>query len=242
MKCIYYCLTLCLFVVFGSAVPVSAQNETNNEYNAKKTEVNIAVANIFAKNTIIYPYYYIDGDLYPNYTFSDNLRRPELVLGMKFHGKNGAFRVSTNLNYNSVNENDKNNSSDKFTYTSFSTKISIGYEWHLTFNRLNIYYGVDLSTAYSKASYNAESTNYGTWQKSETKITETAIGIVPLLGVNVYILPNLSIGTEIKLTSEYVTGSTDEKYEYSGSNSGSEISGFRTSFGPLGFLSINIHL
>jgi hypothetical protein len=58
----------------------------------------------------------------------------------------------------------------------------------------------------------------------------------------VYILPNLSIGTEVKLTSEYFTGSTNEKYEYSGSDSGSGLSGFRTSFGPLGFLSINIHL
>ena len=237
-----FLISLCLLVGFGSSITISAQNESNKEFNTKKTEVNIAVANIFAKNTVIYPYYYIDGDLYPNYTLSDNSRRPELVLGMKFHGENGAFRVSTNLNYNSVNENDKNNSSEKFTYNSFSTKINIGYEWHLTFNRLNIYYGFDFSTSYSKSKYESESVGYNGWQKSEANVKETAIGIVPLLGINVYILPNLSIGTEFKLSSEYVTGSTDEKYEYSGSDSGSKVSGFRTSFGPLGFLSINIHL
>jgi len=63
----------------------------------------------------------------------------------------------------------------------------------------------------------------------------------PLLGVNVFVTPHLSIGTEVKFTAEYVSGKAT--YESSsGSNSNdTKSSGFRTRFGPLGFLSINIH-
>ena len=72
---------------------------------------------------------------------------------------------------------------------------------------------------------------------------EVSIGINPLLGINIFITPHLSIGTEAKLMLEYASGKSKSFTNgYDGSHeSESKNSGFRTRFGPLGFLSINIH-
>jgi hypothetical protein len=62
----------------------------------------------------------------------------------------------------------------------------------------------------------------------------------PLVGVNFFITPNLSIGTEMKFMMEGFSGKTI--YEYNGEEQETDKSnGFRTQFGPLGFLSFNIH-
>ncbi len=93
-----------------------------------------------------------------------------------------------------------------------------------------------ISTNYSKATYENEINN----EEYYTSAKEFAYGISPLVGVNCFITPHLSIGTEVKFTAEAYSGKTTN--EYNGQEQSEQsTSGFRTQFGPLGFLSINIH-
>ncbi len=231
-----------LFIVFFSVQSIS-QNSENNAFNSKKTEFNIAIANIFAKANLVYPYYYLDGE-YISYTYGQYLRQPELVLGVKFHGEKGAFRLGTSLKYSNITDKNIDDAVDTYTIKNTTTSINIGYEWHTVFSRVVFFYGFDISTSYAFTKMEREYAGnypYGL-VKNDTKVNETTFGINPLAGVNVFITPNLSIGTEVKFTAEYVSG----KSEYNSNNSNSdgdkrESSGFRTRIGPVGFLSINIH-
>ena len=226
------------------SVPIVAQDIDTKEFNTKKTEVNIAVANIFAKNNLWFPYYYFDDDYFP-YAYSDYFRQPELIVGLKFHGDKGAFRLGTNLKYSNIKTEDKSGPTDNYKFKNFGTTLYLGYEWHTTFSRVNIYYGFDVSTAYTSTYLEHEYSNhYPNYEirKTETKMNEFALGVNPLVGVNVFITPNLSIGTEVKFTAEYVSGKSESTSSNSTSYNGeSKSSGFRTRFGPLGFLSVNIH-
>lgn len=234
-------LVLCFLLASIFNLPTIAQDTGNNEFNAKKTEVNIAIANIFAKNNIWYPYY-IDGEYFP-YAYGNYFPQPELVVGLKFHGIKGAFRLGTSLKYSKIiNEND-GGATNKSTYKNFGTTLYLGYEWHSTFNRVNIFYGFDVSSSYTSFynKYEHLSSSPPGTQTDETRIHEMTLGINPLIGVNVYITPHLSVGTEVKFTAEYVSGkSKSESSNYSSTNK-NKSSGFRTRFGPLGFISVNIH-
>lgn len=228
-------------LVAASFFPVSgwAQDAEKQEFNNQKTEVNIAVANIFAKNNFVYPYYYLDnyGDLYSNYYLGEYNPRPELVVGVKFHSDKGAVRLGANLSYSNMTNEEKDGSKDKYTIKSFRTTFNIGYEWHLTFSRVNIFYGADLSTSISSLNSEYDDNSYN----NKDKYNELGVGVNPLLGVNYYITPNLSIGTEVKYTVEYLSGKmTSTNSEYN-SEYEDTVTGLRTRFGPLGFLSVNIH-
>lgn len=241
-KSILYLLA-CLLLMSLSSMSVEAQDTEIKLFNNKKTEVNIAVANIFSKSNNPLPYYYLDGDYY-SYFLGDYYPQPELVVGLKFHNNKGAFRLSTSLNYSNITHEDQNGPSSKYTIKNFGNTINLGYEWHSTFNRVNVYYGFDVSSRIKNIFLENEYTNSysGSIVKNENKINEFSIGINPLLGVNVFVTPNLSIGTEFKFITEYVTGKSD--YISTSTNPESDetkISGFRTRFGPLGFISVNIH-
>ncbi len=73
-----------------------------------------------------------------------------------------------------------------------------------------------------------------------TKSGEISYGVSPLVGVNFFITPNLSIGTEMKFIMEGFSSKTTNEYNGQEQNE-NKSSGFRTQFGPLGFLSFNIH-
>lgn len=227
-----------------------AQEETSQEFNTKKFEINIGIADIFAKSDWWYSVYYIDE--YGNFLFyfpQDNyFRQPNLVVGFKYHCNNGALRLGMNFRYNNGSHEDIDTPGTKFTYNNFGSVLRLGYEWHSTFGRVNVYYGFDGSYSYSK--YSAEWENLGSYSSITDKynLNESTLGISPLVGVNYFITPSLSIGTEVKLTAEYVSGnSKDESFNNNPNTPNSVVnehkrSGFRTSFGPLGFLSLNIHL
>lgn len=215
---------------------VQSQETDKNEFNTKKTEVNIAITNVFAKNNW-FPYYVYDGNLVlPYYYYGFNQPRTKLLVGFKFHNPNGAVRLGTEFNYNTRKYNKEDDGSDNSHQKSFGSGLYAGYEWHSTFNRVNIYYGIDLSLLYSAFTYENTVNN----DDHFSKINEIACGINPLVGVNFFITPNLSIGTEVKFTAEGFSGKTI--YKYNGQEQDKEkTSGVRTQFGPLGFLSINIH-
>jgi hypothetical protein len=232
---------LILSLIIGSFYSVSshAQNSEKQEFNNQKTEVNIAVANIFARNNYVYPYYFMDisGDYFSDYYLGEYYARPELVVGVKFHSVKGAVRLGANLSYSNMKNENKSGSNDSYTAKNFRTTFNMGYEWHLTFSRVNIFYGADLSTSISILKTKYDESNYD----SENKYSELTVGINPLLGVNYYITPNLSIGTEVKYTIEYITGKTTTKNNSYNSPYEHSVTGLRTRVGPLGFLSVNIH-
>ena len=119
--------------------------------------------------------------------------------------------------------------------------MNLGYEWQKTISRVVIYYGFDITSDMVNRKFTYENNNYNGYHKSETKVNEYTIGIRPLMGLNVFLFENVSVGTEIQYSLKYYTGS--EKSTYTGSeDSKSKFDGIRTYFGPLGFLSINIHL
>ncbi|MFK5855929.1 MAG: hypothetical protein QM503_07340 [Bacteroidota bacterium] len=242
MKNLIYVTVISFMLSAIFSASAFSQDGTKTEFNTLKTEVNIAVANIFAENNFLY-LVYADGNYFP-YTYADYYYQPELVVGVKFHGAKGAFRLGTNLKYSSnTNEND-GGQMEKYTFKTFGTMLYLGYEWHSTFNRVNIYYGFDVSTSYASYYTKQEyATNYppGHISSNETKTHESAYGINPLIGVNFFITPHLSIGTEVKFTAEYASGKSEYTSSSSSSSQDSKSSGFRTRFGPLGFLSINLH-
>ena len=221
---------------------VFSQNDTTKSYNIKKTEVNIALANIFSR-TSPNPYYYIDpySNLISTYDFLQFYPYTKLIVGMKFHNKKGATRLGLSLHFGS-NKRERDATyprTEKITRTLGG--FYVGYEWHSTFRRVNIFYGLDVSSTYLNYKANIEESS----TTEELKIREFTAGINPLVGVNFFITPNLSIGTEARFIMEYVGGKEQSSVDRPGgttdSQSESKSSGFRTRFGPLGLVSINIH-
>lgn len=236
MKKSTFLFAFCLLFISFSVSSVLAQNDENKEFNTKKTEVNIAVANIFAKNSWLYPYYIIDGsDLIYDYYY-DYIPQPELQVGVKLHSKKGAFRLGTNFQYYNNTYENTSGSIEKSKVNNLGFQLNLGYEWELTYNRIVIYYGADLSSSILTRKVNQES-----YYTIESKYKEVGLGISPLIGVNCFITPNLSVGTEVKFTAEYISGKSTYSNSHFSSNEDYKNNGFRTYFGPLGFLSINIY-
>ncbi len=229
-----------LIVIFTMGITSSllSQETENVVYNTKKTEVNIAIANVFAKNNL-YPYYVYNGSLVlPYYLYYDFAQpRTKLIAGIKFHNPKGAVRLAVEFSYNGGKYDNGDNAANSSSYKILEAGFDAGYEWHSTFNRVNIYYGFDLSFAHANyKSINTVNSN----EEFTTKSGEMSYGVSPLVGVNFFITPNLSIGTEMKFITERFTGKTTDEYNGQEQNV-NKTSGLRTAFGPLGYLSFNIH-
>ena len=218
-----------------------AQDEV--KYNTMKTEVNIAVANIFAKDSYYPVYYYINGIeyLWFDYDYLKVYRSPEAIIGAKFHNPKGAIRLSASLNHRNYKTEEKGNSNNySFNIKHSGFRINAGYEWNKTIGRLVIYYGFDLSYShmnlYSKSE--AESGSI-----TENKINQNTFGVNPLLGTNIFIFPNLSVGTEFKFFNEYLYGNIKNDYttSYNTNTDDEDFTGFNSYFGPVGFISVNLY-
>ena len=134
---------------------------------------------------------------------------------------------------------DSNNGDDYDQKTStLETGFYLGYQWQKTISRVNIFYGFDGSVNYFK---NKFSYSINTSSNSGNSYSNVIFALSPLLGVNCFITPNLSIGTEVKLNLEYSSGKYKNEYTHSGEADETKSSGFKARFGPLVFLSINIH-
>ncbi len=239
MKKFVFAIIFLISTIFSNTV--IAQDNSQKQFNTQKTEFNIAITNLFSKNNL-WPYYYIDGNgdfIYSSYSIWGYYPMTKLVVGIKFHNPKGAVRLGTTFHYSNRKNENLDGSKEIQKYSDFEMGLYVGYEWHSTFNRVNIYYGFDVSSSYFNYHYNNEYQS----NTSEYKVNEISIGVNPLLGINFFITQHLSIGTEVKFMMEYASGkskSTNNGY-YGQNESESKTSGFRTRFGPLGFLSINIH-
>ena len=229
---------------------LTAQDEEKVEYNQKKFQINIGVADIFAKSYWWYTDYYVNvyGDILFPYIDGNYHRQPNLVVGFKSHCNKGALRIGMNLRYSNNSYEDDDPISTKYTYGNFGTALNLGYEWHSTFGRVNVFYGFDGSFKYTQYKVESDKNGNDIINTEDYKHNESAIGISPLIGFNYFITPVLSIGTEVKFTAEYISGKSNYESTYITpyvndiDKNEQKNSGFRTYFGPLGFLSLNIHL
>jgi hypothetical protein len=244
MKNVLMIAVLCSFTLV-----LSAQDQEKPGFNTKKYEINIGVADIFVKNSWWYDLYYDEyGDFYYFYPGGEYFRQPALIMGFKYHGNKGALRVGLNFRYSQTEHKGDTPPDEKYFYQNMGAGINMGYEWHKTFGRVNVFYGLD--GIYSNTNYKMKwETTEGEYESSdEYTINENRFGISPLLGVNFFITPALSVGTEVKFIGEYHKATYTDKhysnYPYNSTDAEykDERTGFRMYFGPLGFLSLNIHL
>ena len=92
---------------------------------------------------------------------------------------------------------------------------------------------------YNVWNYKRESINTPNWSKTEWD--NEAYGVSPFIGVKVFITPYLSLSAETNF--EYEKYKTKTKYTYSSStDSVSDEKGSSFNFGPIGLISINVHL
>ncbi len=237
-------IILSILLSFSIGISAFAQDSeiaSSKETYGTKTEFNIGIANIFADplyDLVLYDY---SDAYYPDYVLIP--QQPGLVVGMKFHNPKGAFRLSTTFGYSSKSFDDPDLEDDEATMKSFASDLNLGYEWHSNFKRVRVYYGFDVLLGFQNSESKFTSTN----DFREGKSNFLKYGLSPLLGVNYFITPNLSIGTEVKLSAMGYSGKTESTVNYgvypynNYSESKTDFSGFRTSFGPLGFLSVNIY-
>lgn len=232
-------------LMLGLSIATFAQN-TEVDFNSthsksNNTEFNIGIADIFAK-----PYYiYYDSYYFSPYPQIIYPKSPSLVLGMKFHNQKGAFRTSTKLSYQKHHQENPDKPDYEFSdIKNFATTINAGYEWHSNFRKVTIFYGLDLSYGFER--YKSEEENYGDIYENTTDLNK--YGLSPLVGINYFITPQVSLGTEIKVN--FVTFSGKEKYHSQStdglgnvyySDSETKLTGSEINFGPLGYLSLNIY-
>lgn len=246
----FYQTIIVFLIALILGLPAIAQEEETPAFNNKKIQINIGVADIFAKNYWWYSVYFTDeyGNLVLQYPFGEIIKQPSLLVGFKYHLGSGALRVGTNLSYNGGSLENDDPSENKNSYSHLGAKLNLGYEWHSTFGRVNVFYGVDGSFGYTSNETKSEY-EYSSYPSEITStFKETLVGINPLVGVNFFITPALSIGTELKFTAEYTSGKLTSERNYGSpqppydNSQEQKRSGFRTYFGPLGFISLNIHL
>ena len=235
-------IILSILLSFSIGISAFAQDSeiaSSKESYGTKTEFNIGITNIFADplyDLVLYDYY---DNYYPDLI----PQLPGIQVGMKFHDPKGAFRLSTTISYSSRKITDPDNSSEETNYNAFSSDLNLGYEWHSNYKRVRVYYGFDALIGYQKSKSDFLRANNDT---GDGKSNTFKYGISPLLGVNFFITPHLSLGTEVKLTAMGYSGKSESTVKYGDPNSyynssKSEFSGFQTYFGPLGFLSVNIY-
>ena len=235
-------IVLSVLLSISIGVSVFAQESevaSSKDQYGTKTEFNIGITNIFAD-----PLYDLVLYDYSDYIYSEIV--PQLrgiQVGMKFHNPKGAFRVSTNLSYNSRKVTDPDLSKDESNYKAFSSDLNLGYEWHSNYKRVRVFYGFDALLGYLKSSSDYLNSNN---DSGNGKSNTFKYGLSPLLGVNFFFTPHLSVGTEVKLTAMGYSGKSEFSSVHAGlpyysSSHKNEFSGFKTSFGPLGFLSVNVY-
>ena len=221
-----------------------AQDTEKENTGKKKVEFNIGISNIFAKSN----WDLLMFDYYDNYFFDpQELFLPQhtsLVAGMKSHNKKGAIRLSTSINYSNQNYDDPDDENDENNYQSFSLDLNLGHEWHINYERVTVFYGFDITGGI----HNMTLTQKDLEDNYERKYKINNYGFSPLIGMNYFISPKVSIGTEVKYIIMGYTGSNEYTHKYTDGtfdpqtmSSKSNYDGFKTYFGPLGYLSINIY-
>lgn len=229
---------LALIVLIVNVEKVQSQSDTIAHF---KHEISIVIDDVFAKqNYVVYPFYEPYWSMYPSppAIIPLNTNVPKIGFAYKYHFPKSAIRSKVSFGSKSNTRNNVNDTSTTESYYSTSL-ISLGYEWNKTHGKVQFFYGIDVTIRSSNYSFENKSTNDGVDYSSETEQNFNALGLSPLLGVEYFVTPKLSISTEIKYILEAYVASETNKYSGSRSETKYEESGSNNYFGPVGQISIN---
>lgn len=281
-------LTLLVLILFVLAISVFGQSDSATKESKplrvkpdyKRHEINVGFTNLFQRNSFLedilyYEYfdwdYYYDDDFYyyPFFFEGMGLNATRYGIGYRFHFKKSAVRSYFDFGIN-TNKDSRNSNGGS---TSYPTKINreylsksqlltsrLGYEFIITNNHTDFFFGLDAIFQSSKWNYdyNRVTTYYDQWNiptgdydtyESETTANYYAYGAGPIVGIGYHLNEMISISTEtrIDITSYQQKGSGENSTFYSGgypSTSKEDFSsrGLRTKVAPLGLFSLNVHL
>jgi len=229
--------------------------DKDKDYFANKNEINIVIDDIFAKNHYIDAGYYVQpypGALtyyYVDYSALD-ITTPKIGIGYKHHFSKSAIR--TKISFGMKNYvSDDTDSDAKEEYKLLNAGFNLGFEWHKNLKRVQIFYGADLflnihkitsEHTYLQYYYVDPYQHIEEYVTTEIKYKTTGYGVAPLIGIKYFIAPALSVSTEIKLMVESFKGENEYINDGVSVEDKSDISGSEMKLGPLGQVSINIHL
>jgi hypothetical protein len=222
----------------------------------KKHEIRICFYNAGSKNAMsdflewIYYWDNYPGDYYPySYAFGNN--STSYGIGYTFTFKKNALRTNIGFNYNNEANNYTNDYStdhvENLNSSVHSYCMSLGYQRNFNFEKCKLYLGLDgkfgISDYNSKFKYvYYSSTSY---ENESYKTSSYEIGGGPLIGLQYYILPNLSLSVETCINAMYADYNTTYAYSTETTptkTSTSTSNRFNINIKPLSIISANIHL
>jgi hypothetical protein len=160
----------------------------------------------------------------------------EMGVGYKHVMKHGALRLASGFGLNTqVRESDDIH----YDYSTHSISPRIGYEFHQSFNRLRLYYGVDVVTSFYKSK---NKQIYLFVDPNEVYINTRKInqaGLRPILGLTVFLSKSISLSTETYLNVMYYKTITEQDTQ--GDVLTETSKGMDVGLGPLGIVSVNFH-
>jgi len=264
-----------LFVLL-SAVPtiLIAQDKKETDYFKNKHEISVLGINPGDNETRVYYYYpwinyYFGPGLkyYPGYPYTVRTDNSLYGLNYKYHFAKYAFRLGLAFN-NSNNHTSTPNliypdNPGTTDYLLSRYRVSLGFEYDKNFFRTRLFLGFDFYYDRKDEINKTESFNQGTYypDPDNTDIYQTVkvnyinrneyltniYGINPLLGIEYFISPNLSLSAEARFIIEINRGEdTSRNYNnhpvYGNDNiTSGTTKGFTTQFAPLSYLSVNIY-
>ncbi|MDA3894129.1 MAG: outer membrane beta-barrel protein [Salinivirgaceae bacterium] len=229
-------------LLFFSILYLNAQEKHDNSIDSRY-ELSIVIDDLFGKQTYSsYPYY---EPYYLKYSSSIavipiNVNIPKIGLGYKYHFDKSAIRSKLSFGSSNITNNNVNDSS-KSENSITVLGITVGYEFNKTFDKVVIFYGLDVSMKVNNINYESSYTYENEVYTNKSAQQYNAFGISPLLGVKYFITPKLSVSTEIKYVIESFESKETNKLSGSDIERKTEGSGTNTYLGPIGQISINVH-
>ncbi len=164
----------------------------------------------------------------------------DLGLGYKRTFKNSALRIASSISHSKSDDKRDDSSDDISVYKSNSVNIKprIGYEFHKNFNRIQIFYGFDITGKIHKQNYSREESYNQDYNYSEVSKTYGA-GLSPFFGLKIQISKMFSISTETNFDITYEE--TNTKYVYNDNERSKKTNSTGVKLNPLGIISLNIH-
>lgn len=217
-----------------------AQEDESN--STKKHEVSIIFDDIFKKEIVVSDYYYYPYSSVPEFS---SIYLAKAGLGYKYHFDKLA--LSSRITFGSDNfTNEEEDRDNKYSY--IQTEAKLGVESYIGSGKAQFIYGINALYNYSGYDYERETGS----STQNIEVTQQGYGLGIVLGAKYYITPMLSVSTEIRPNIEFYNSKRTNTYKDDAvyydelrtvvTSEESETSGMRTNFGPVGNLSINIHL
>jgi len=206
-------------------------------------------------------------NLYPSYPYTVRTDNRLYGLNYKYHFAKSAFRVGLAFN-NSNNHTSTPNSiypgnPNTTDYLLSRYRVNLGYEVDKNFTRTRLFLGFDIyydrkdeinkTESFNQDSYYPDPDDTSVYllvkvnYKNRNENITNIYGINPLLGIEYFLTPNLSLSAEARFIIE-INKSKNTNMDYNDHpNHGrydltsSSQKGFTTQIAPLSYLSVNIH-